>query len=176
MDKWLGFFIVATCSAIVRSSNLPVDFMVDFVNTLGITDLTFVCGESYIPVVMDIYSKLSSLIRMRSITYFATELVQETANEVLTLDVSSSRSAIFFTGCDILPVLANINSNGFFNKDVISILDNHFLSVSLQLRFDSKLFFYNVKSWSEVTLTEKYAIKSGEPILKEIGSWIKGIG
>ena len=150
----LNTFIVTACLAIVRSSKLPADFMVDFVNTLGITDLTFVCGESNLPVVMDIYSKLSSLVRMRSITYFGTELVQETANDILSLDVSSSRSAIFFTGYDILPVLANINSNGFFNKDVISILDNHFLSVSLQLRFDSKLFFYNVKSWNEVTLTE----------------------
>ena len=152
----LNTFIVTACIAIVRSSKLPADFMVDFVNTLGITDLTFVCGESNLPVVMDIYSELSYLVRMRSITYFGTELIQETTHDVLSLDVSSSKSAIFFTGYDILPVLAEINSNGFFKKDVISILDNRFLSAGLQLRFDSKVFFY--KEYRQASLVPRYCL------------------
>ena len=176
MDVRFNNFVVVTYIAIVRSSKLPADFMVDFVSTLGITDLTFVCGESNLPAIRDIYFELSEAVSMRCITYLGTEFIQETSNEVLNLDMSSSKSAVFFTGYDILPVLANISSRGFFQKDVISILDTKLLSASLQLRLDSKVFFYDVKSWNEVALTEKYAIKGGQPIFMEIGSWIKGIG
>lgn len=168
--------MLLTCVAIVRCNNLPLDFVNDFVRNLGITDLTFVLGDTNLPTIRNIFFNLSGLVRIKCITYCGPECMQETVNEILGIDISSSNSAIFFTGFDLLPVLANIESLDFFKKDVISMLDYRLLSVSLKWRLDSKVFFYDIKSSEEVIMTEKYAIKGGQPIIKEFGSWVQEIG
>ena len=165
-----------TCITFVMGSDLPLDFVNEFVINMQITDLTFVFGETNLPVIRNIFSNLSRFGRIKCITHFGPEFMHETANELIGIDTSSSKSAVFFIGRELLPVLTNIDSLDFFKKDIISMLDYQLLSVHLKWRLDFKVFFYHVISAEEVILTEKYAVKGGHPIHKEFGSWAQETG
>ena len=168
--------MLAVCMNCARSSDLPLDFVGDFANKLGITDLTFVFGETNIPNFDDNFLNLSSIIRLKWINHSGPESFNDTINEIVGMQVTSSNSAIFFNGYDLQPVLMSLDSFNFFQKDITSMLDYDLSSVDLKWRLDFKVFFYETKSMEEIKLTEKYAIKGGQPIITDLGSWMKGFG
>ena len=175
MKGLVDILFLVTCITKVRSSDLPSNFVGDFIDNLGITDLTFVFGDTSIPSFSNIFN-MSIITRFKWIYHSGPESMNETLSEIMGMQITSSNSAIFFDGCELMPVLNGLDSQDFFQKDIICMLNYELLSANLDWRLDSKVFFYDIKSTEKVTLTEKYAIKGGQPIVRELVAWMKDTG
>ena len=158
------------------ANELPLDFVDDFVGHFGMTDVTFVFGEDNMPFASEIFLNLSNIVSCKLINYSGPEFITEAVNAIMDVEITSSNSAIFFIGNDQLPLLSEVDALDFFKKDIICMIDYRLISVSLKWRLDTKVFFYDVKSMNDVAVSEKYAIKGGQPIVRVVCSWTSEIG
>ena len=105
MKRHVDILILVTCITKVRSSDLPLNFVGDFIANLGITDLTFVFGDTSIPDFSKIVFDMSIITRFKWIYHSGPESMNETLSEIMSMQITSSNSAIFFDGYELMPVL-----------------------------------------------------------------------
>jgi ABC-type amino acid transport substrate-binding protein len=140
-------------------------FVIDVKHTFGVTKSILISNNC------DSFSEISISLPNSFICYSDGREDQELVWHIQWLKKLGQLELIFFLEGDHNTLLHMLDSDTNIFHSSVTIILSGYPTTKLNLRLDSRLFYYQGHQNDKLTLVELYAIKGGPLIEREIGKW-----